>query len=105
MSTDNELAQESRYDILQNKAGEILIIINSRQGAPENPRFIYDGGDTALLYRTKEMAVVFKNIANGARKPLKMVTSMLVVEVEEDDVLREYTVPVRLVKNVEALIK
>ena len=105
MSTANELEQESRYDILQNKEGEILIIINSRKGTPENPRFIYDGGKTALLYRTKEMAVVFKDIAKGARKPLKMVTSMLIVEVEDEDVLREYTVPVRLVKDVEALIK
>ncbi|MBR5154851.1 MAG: hypothetical protein IKW58_03910 [Alphaproteobacteria bacterium] len=105
MSTTKELEQESRYDILQNKQGEILIIINSRQGAPENPRFIYDGGDTALLYRTKDGAVVFKNIAEGARKPLKMVSSMLIVEVENEDVLREYTVPVRIIKDVEALIK
>ncbi len=104
MST-NELEQESRYDILQNKKGEILIIINSRSGGPENPRFIYDGGATALLYRTKDMAVVFRGVAEGARKPLKMVTSMLIVEVEGDEVIREYDVPVRLVKNVESLIK
>lgn len=105
MSTGNDLEQESRYDILQNKEGEILIIINSRPGAPEEPRFIYDGGQTAILYRTKDAAVVFKGIAKGARKPMKMVSSMLIVEVENEDVLREYTVPVRLVKDVEALIK
>ena len=104
MSTDN-MEQESRYDILQNKAGEILIIIKTRPGGPENPRFIYDGGKTALLYRTKEMAVVFKNIAEGAHKPLKMVSSMLIVEVDGEDVIREYTVPVRIVKDVESLIK
>ncbi len=104
MST-NELEQESRYDILQNKKGEILIIINSRSGGPENPRFIYDGGATALLYRTKDMAVVFRGVAEGARKPLKMVTSMLIVEVEGDEVIREYDVPVRIVKDVESLIK
>ena len=104
MST-NKLEQESRYDILQNKEGEILIIINSRPGGPEEPRFVYDGGKTALLYRTKEMAVVFKDIAEGARKPLKMVTSMLIVEVEDDVVLREYTVPVRIIKDVNSLIK
>ena len=65
MSTTQGLEQESRYDILQNREGDILIIINSRQGGPENPRFIYDGGATALLYRTKEMAVVFNNIADA----------------------------------------
>lgn len=53
MSTMKEVDQESRYDILQNEEGDILIIINSRAGGPENPRFVYDGGATALLYRTK----------------------------------------------------
>lgn len=105
MSTGQELEQESRYDILQNEQGEILIIINARSGGPENPRFVYDGGETALLYRTKESAVVFKSIAVEARLPLKSVSTMLIVEVENEDVAREYTVPVRIVKNVKNLIK
>jgi len=105
MSTSQELEKESRYDILQNDAGEILIIINSRSGGPENPRFVYDGGDTALLYRTKDSAVVFGGIAVSARLPLKSVSSMLIVEVENEDVEREYVVPVRIVKDVKSLIK
>lgn len=105
MSTIKEVEQESRYDILQNDAGDILIIINSRAGGPENPRFVYDGGATALLYRTKDCAVVFKSVAKEARLPLKSVSTMLIVEVEGDDVEREYEVPVRIVKDVKALIK
>ncbi len=105
MSTRNDVEKESKYDIYQNEAGEILIIINSRVGGPENPRFIYDGGETALLYRTKEMAVVFNNIHKDARMPLKSVDSMLIVEVEDEDVAREYRVPVRIVKDVNSLIK
>ena len=101
MSTMKEVDQESRYDILQNEEGDILIIINSRAGGPENPRFVYDGGATALLYRTKDSAVVFENVA----LPLKSVSSMLIVEVENEDVAREYVVPVRIVKDVKALIK
>ncbi len=105
MSTMKEFDQENRYDILQNEAGEILIIINSRSGGPENPRFVYDGGATALLYRNKDGAVIFKNIAKDARLPLKSVSSMLIVEIEDEDVAREYVVPVRIVKDVKALIK
>ena len=105
MSTRNDVEKESKYDIYQNEAGDILIIINSRVGGPENPRFIYDGGETALLYRTKEMAVVFNNIHKDARMSLKSVDSMLIVEVEEEDVAREYRVPVRIVKDVNSLIK
>ena len=105
MSTMKEVDQESRYDILQNEEGDILIIINSRAGGPENPRFVYDGGATALLYRTKDSAVVFENVAKEARLPLKSVSSMLIVEVEYEDVARVYVVPVRIVKDVKALIK
>ena len=36
---------------------------------------------------------------------MKSVSSMLIVEVENEDVAREYVVPVRIVKDVKALIK
>ena len=105
MSNKQQVAEESRFDILQNEEGEILIIINSFAGGPENPRFVYDGGETALLYRTKENTVVFNAIPQDARLPLKSVTSMLIVEVENEDVAREYTVPVRLVKDIKTYLK
>ena len=53
MSTVKDINESSRYDILQNEEGEILIIIDSRAGGPEEPRFVYDGGETALLYRSQ----------------------------------------------------
>ena len=37
---DNAVSeQEGRYDILENNAGEIMIIIKYREGGPENPRW------------------------------------------------------------------
>ncbi len=92
-------------DILQNAAGEILLIISARAGGPEGPRFVYDGSSKALLYRSKESAIVLNNILEPARAPIKAVSELLVVEIENDDVLREYTVPVRIIKNLEALAK
>lgn len=105
MTKKQDVEQENRFDILQNEAGEILIIINSYAGGPENPRFVYDGGATALLYRTKDSAVVFHDIPKNAHMPLKSVSSMLIVEVENEDVAREYSVPVRLVKDIKAYLK
>lgn len=105
MSKSQELEQESRFDILQNDEGEILIIIDSFAGGPENPRFVYDGGKTALLYRTKDSAVVFKNIPEEAHVPLKSVSTMLIVEVQKEDVAREYNVPVRIVKDIKTYLK
>ena len=103
MSTMKEVDQESRYDILQNEEGDILIIINSRAGGPENPRLVYDGGEQALLYRSRESAFMLNSIAREARMPLKSVNEVLMVEIENDDVAREYRVPVRVVRNLQAL--
>lgn len=105
MSVINDMNENSRYDILQNEEGEILIIIEARAGGPEEPRFVYDGGKTALLYRNKDIAVVFNDIAEDAHVPLKSVSNMLIVEVENEEVVREYDVPVRIIKDVTSLIK
>lgn len=103
MVKDINSEQEGRYDILQNGAGEILIIIKYREGGPENPRLVYDGGEQALLYRSRESAFMLNSIAREARMPLKSVNEVLMVEIENDDVAREYRVPVRVVRNLQAL--
>lgn len=95
--------QEGRYDILQNGAGELLIIIKYREGGPENPRLVYDGGAHALLYRSRESAVLLDSINTAARQPLKSADEVTMVEIEDDEVAREYKVPVRIVRDLEAL--
>ena len=94
----------SRYDILQNDKGEILIILQQRSGGPENPLFVYDGSQYALLYRSHESTVYFDDIVKDARNALKSVTSMQIVEINDNEVVREYKVPVRIVKDVKALM-
>lgn len=101
MAKDAVSEQEGTYNILQNEAGEILILIRFRAGGPENPRIIYDGGDSALLYRSRESSVVLDAINPKARMPLKTVNEVLMVELDDDEVAREYKAPVRIVKPVE----
>ena len=100
----NEIGTRGQYSIMQNEQGEIMLMMNAREGEPENPRFIYDGSGTALLYRNQDSSVAFRNISEEAREPLKNVDVVLVVEVLNDDVEREYMAPVRIVKNVENLM-
>lgn len=104
MVNDVHAEEEGRYDILQNALGEILIIIKYREGGPENPRLIYDGGDSALLYRSRESAVTLDAINEKARQPLKSVDEVYLVEVEGNEVARDYKVPVRIVRSLEALM-
>ena len=96
---------EGRYDILQNAEGEIMIMIKHRRGGPENPRFVYDGGKEALLYRSRESSVVLEEINEQARSPLRMADEILLVELDGDEVAREYMVPVRLVRSLDLLLK
>jgi len=100
----NVETNEGTYEILQNAAGEILIMIKQRRGGPENPRFVYDGGDTALLYRSRESSVFLGGIIKDARQPLKAVDEVLVAEIDGDEVAREYLVPVRLVRDLKAVL-
>lgn len=103
MAKDVVSEQEGSYNIFQNNKGEILIIIHFRAGGPENPRIVYDGGDSALLYRSRESSVVLDNINPQARTPLKSVNEVLMVELDGEEVAREYVVPVRIVKEVAPL--
>ena len=91
------------YDLLQNAAGEIMVIINKQPGEPENPRFVYDGEDRMLFYMSRSHAQMLNNIAPEARKPLMEVEEILVVEIENDDVAREYKVPMRVIKKLDLI--
>lgn len=100
----NEVGKKGRYSVLQNAKGDIMITMNAREGEPDNPRLIYDGEDIALLYRSAESSVAFKQIDPGARAPLLSIAEILIVEELNDDVVREYIVPVRIVKDINSLI-
>ena len=90
---------DGKYEILQNGNGEILIIIAYRSGEIVEPKVIYDGGSEILLYRNNESSLFLTNISSDARQPIQYVNKVNVAEIKNDEVLREYTAPVRLIKN------
>ena len=91
----------SRYDILQNDQGEIVIILSARKGGPENPRIVTDGhNNTVLLYRHKQSAVYLNGLNEQALSAIVNVDNIRVAEIYGDEVMREYYVPVRTVIDI-----
>ena len=97
-------SQKGGYDILVNGVGGILIIVNYKETEPDNPRIVYDGMDTALVYRNGESAFLLENIALKARTDLMNVEEVLMVEIKDDKVAREYMVPMRKIENLQSLL-
>ena len=92
------------YQILQDHDGDLVLILNPQPTDPKEPIFIYDGGDTALLFRDWDSNVRLKNISEEARSILKDADDIYVIEIQDEEILRDYMAPMRLVRDVKALI-
>ena len=78
MVKDINSEQEGRYDILQNGAGEILIIIKYREGGPETPHLVMTA--VRRLCFTAAARARLDAINMAARQPLKSVHKVLMVD-------------------------
>ena len=95
---------DGKYEILQNEAGEVLLIIGYREGDIDAPKVVYDGGSAVLLYRSCESSVFLTNVSKEASQAVMLVDKMSVAEIKDDEVKREYVAPVRLIKNMKDIL-
>lgn len=91
--------QESKYDILRNSAGDLLIIIKARLTSEEKPTILYDGGEHAMLYRNNEHTIVLDYINPEVRKNMARAIKVLIVEAQGSSIVREYFANVKLTKK------
>ena len=92
------------YQIYQHKDGGLLLVIEPQMSDPEDPMFIYDGGDTALLFRDWGSNIRLNNLSESVRSVLQNADEIHVIEIQEDDILRDYLAPIRLVRDVKSLM-
>ena len=92
------------YTILQDNEGDLILMIEPQTSSPNEPMFIYDGGDTALLFRDWDSNVRLNNISEEARPILKDAEDIYVVEVQGEDILNDYYAPIRIVRDVKSLM-
>ena len=92
------------YQIYQHNDGRLLLVIEPQMSDPEEPMFIYDGGDTALLFRNWGSTIKLKALSDAARTPLKEAHEILIRECLLNEIVREYTIPVRIVRDVKSMM-
>ena len=106
-SNNNSDSDRSRYDILQDSKGNVLIVLQQRKGevCEQGAVFIIDSiSRFALLYRSHESTVLFDDIAQEANKAFLSVSSISIVECSDNDIVREYKAAVRVVQDVRYLL-
>lgn len=92
------------YQICQHKNGDLLLVIEPQMSDPEDPMFIYDGGDTALLFRNWDSSLRLNSLSEQARPALQNAVEIHVIEKQDEHILRDYIAPIRLVRNVKSMI-
>ena len=93
------MEREVNFNILKNGEGNLMLLIHARMGGVENCKVVYDGGQTALLYRTEKDILALDFIHPAIRADLKKKKEVLVVEVNAGTIVREYTAVVQSVKS------
>lgn len=97
-----EKSKKSRYDVLSDDKGQVMIIIQSREPGPKKPLMLVSStfDSLALLYRCEENAVYFHDFAEPAHEAVSKVDQVWIVEISDHDVVREYMAPVQVVKDI-----
>ena len=92
------------YKILQDPEKDLLLVIEPQDCEPDGPMFIYDGGDTALLFRDWFSNVRLNGISPETSSELLNAKQIHVIEQSGDAITREYAAPIRIVRDVKSLI-
>ena len=94
-----KIEQERKYNILQNASGDLMILIKARLDNAQNPTFVYDEKEHALLYRNESNIVVLDYLHEQVRPLLAKAKKVLIVETQDTSVVREYVAKVKIVKK------
>lgn len=90
---------EPYYEFLENDRGEIMLTLAARDDDPAEAAMLFDGKDTAVLFRRKGVGVKLTGMPEGVIPALESAETMLVCEMEEDGAFRHvYNASVKKVK-------
>ena len=76
------MEREVNFNILKNGEGNLMFLVHARVGGVSSSKIVYDGGQMALLYRTKEDIVALDFIHPAIRADLKKKNLVICVNEE-----------------------
>ena len=90
----------NEYDILLNEDEEVLVAIRARLGGVNKPQVLYDGkNDKILLYRNADQLICLVDVPKPICEALQKISKLLMVEVHDESIVREYMVPLKKVSR------
>ncbi len=94
------IEEETKYNILKNISGDLMILMRARLNDAQRPQIVYDGGEHALLYRSEDNTIVLGYIHPDVRTDLSRVENVLIVEAQGSSIVREYYSKVKTMKKI-----
>ena len=104
--TDNKngelsVEKEDSYVILPTTDEELIFAISVKDEDPIDPVLLYDGGEHALLYRSKSDVVILDYLPENIRERFDNIDKAFIVEIDYriKKLKQDYEVMVELVKE------
>lgn len=92
------------YSILQNKEGELMLLIGPCSRKPDCAIFCFDGSPTALLMLSLFTGIAIRDMPQETIEALNKASEIHIVEKDGDQVVRDYIATIERVSDVKALI-
>ena len=99
LSTFEEIEIRDKYDVLQNKDNDILIIMDAVDVEPNEPYFVCKGNGKATLYYADDKIIILNNLSKRSETELLDTKKVLIVEVDDEEIVREHYVSVKKAKG------
>lgn len=101
------ITTEPYFDFIINKSGEMMLVLEGRQRPPhEDARLVFDGKESAALFRDQQETIYLTNMPKDVLKRLRKANNIIVAEMLLDgDIQQAYDVEVMLDKKLEKKLR
>lgn len=95
------MEHEYDYNVIITAEGPLVFVVKTRDGEPNNPFILYDGGEHATFYRSEHETVLFDYLNEKVIPLLQEAEKAIIFEIDDDlqEVVKDYEVYVKHVKK------